>query len=69
MTLPCDGDGLAAFNMLHSAAKKLAGIVVARSGSPIVIGFGVGENFLASDQLALLSVTRRFMYQIGRAHV
>lgn len=24
MTLPCDGDGLAAFNMLHSAAKKLA---------------------------------------------
>ena len=37
-------------------------LVVARSGSPIVIGFGVGENFLASDQLALLSVTRRFMY-------
>ncbi|MDF2153252.1 glutamine--fructose-6-phosphate transaminase (isomerizing) [Vibrio sp. CAU 1672] len=37
-------------------------IVVARSGSPIVIGFGVGENFLASDQLALLNVTRRFMY-------
>jgi glucosamine--fructose-6-phosphate aminotransferase (isomerizing) len=37
-------------------------IVVARSGSPIVIGFGVGENFLASDQLALLSVTRRFMF-------
>jgi cell division protein ZipA len=24
MTLPCEGDGLAAFNMLHSAAKKLA---------------------------------------------
>jgi len=37
-------------------------IVVARSGSPIVIGLGVGENFLASDQLALLNVTRRFMY-------
>lgn len=37
-------------------------LVVARSGSPIVIGLGVGENFLASDQLALLSVTRRFMY-------
>ncbi|NNN44545.1 MULTISPECIES: glutamine--fructose-6-phosphate transaminase (isomerizing) [unclassified Vibrio] len=37
-------------------------VAVARSGSPIVIGFGVGENFLASDQLALLSVTRRFMY-------
>jgi len=37
-------------------------IVVARSGSPIVIGLGIGENFLASDQLALLNVTRRFMY-------
>lgn len=37
-------------------------LVVARSGSPIVIGRGIGENFLASDQLALLNVTRRFMY-------
>jgi len=42
--------------------KDPSRIVAARSGSPIVIGFGVGENFLASDQLALLSVTRRFMY-------
>ena len=37
-------------------------LIVARSGSPIVIGLGVGENFLASDQLALLNVTRRFIY-------
>ncbi|MGL9774259.1 MAG: glutamine--fructose-6-phosphate transaminase (isomerizing) [Sodalis sp. (in: enterobacteria)] len=37
-------------------------LVAARSGSPLVIGLGVGENFLASDQLALLPVTRRFMY-------
>ncbi|WP_305810904.1 glutamine--fructose-6-phosphate transaminase (isomerizing) [Photobacterium leiognathi] len=37
-------------------------IVVARSGSPLVIGLGVGENFIASDQLALLNVTRRFMF-------
>ncbi len=42
--------------------KDPSRIVVARSGSPIVIGFGVGENFLASDQLALLNVTRRFMF-------
>ncbi|MDE1309344.1 glutamine--fructose-6-phosphate transaminase (isomerizing) [Vibrio aestuarianus] len=61
---------------LQKTAKQLSGaygtvvvdrkdpsrIVVARSGSPIVIGLGVGENFLASDQLALLSVTRRFIY-------
>ena len=37
-------------------------LIVARSGSPLVIGYGIGENFLASDPLALLSVTRRFAY-------
>ncbi|QIM61889.1 glutamine--fructose-6-phosphate aminotransferase [Pasteurellaceae bacterium Orientalotternb1] len=37
-------------------------LIVARSGSPLVIGLGMGENFLASDPLALLSVTRRFIY-------
>ena len=37
-------------------------LVAARAGSPLVIGLGIGENFLASDQLALLSVTRRFIY-------
>lgn len=36
-------------------------LVVARSGSPLVIGLGIGENFVASDQLALLPVTRRFI--------
>lgn len=37
-------------------------LVVARSGSPLVIGLGIGENFVASDQLALLPVTRKFIY-------
>lgn len=37
-------------------------LIVARSGSPLVIGYSIGENFLASDPLALLSVTRRFSY-------
>ncbi|UJF18291.1 glutamine--fructose-6-phosphate transaminase (isomerizing) [Vibrio sp. SS-MA-C1-2] len=37
-------------------------LVTARSGSPLVIGLGMDENFLASDQLALLNVTRRFIY-------
>ena len=37
-------------------------LIVARSGSPLVIGYGIGENFLASDPLALLSVTRKFAY-------
>jgi len=37
-------------------------IVAARSGSPLVLGLGMGENFLASDQLALRQVTDRFVY-------
>lgn len=37
-------------------------LIAARSGSPMVIGLGFGENFIASDQLALLPVTRRFIY-------
>lgn len=37
-------------------------LVVARSGSPLVIGKGIGEMFVASDQLALLPVTRQFLF-------
>lgn len=37
-------------------------IIAVRSGSPLVIGLGIEENFLASDQLALLPVTQRFIY-------
>ena len=39
------------------------GIVVgARQGSPLVVGVGIDEAFLASDPLALLQVTDRFIY-------
>ena len=37
-------------------------LVVARSGSPMVIGRGIGEMFVASDQLALLPVTNQFLF-------
>ncbi|MBE9399597.1 glutamine--fructose-6-phosphate transaminase (isomerizing) [Pontibacterium sp. N1Y112] len=37
-------------------------LIAARQGSPLVIGVGIGENFIASDQLALLSVTDRFIF-------
>tara|TARA_R110000772_G_scaffold35177_1_gene84877 strand:+ start:1530 stop:3365 length:1836 start_codon:yes stop_codon:yes gene_type:complete len=37
-------------------------IIVARSGSPLVIGVGMGENFIASDPSALGQVTDRFIY-------
>lgn len=37
-------------------------IVCARSGSPLVVGVGIDENFIASDQLALRQVTDRFIF-------
>ncbi len=37
-------------------------LIAARSGSPLVIGVGIDENFIGSDQLALLQVTDRFMF-------
>ena len=37
-------------------------LIAVREGSPLVIGVGIGENFISSDQLALLPVTNRFMY-------
>ena len=37
-------------------------IVVARQGSPLVLGIGIGENFAGSDTLALRSVTDTFIY-------
>ena len=37
-------------------------IIVARRGSPLVIGLGVGENFIASDVAALVPVTQQFIF-------
>ncbi|NQD80651.1 glutamine--fructose-6-phosphate transaminase (isomerizing) [Pseudomonas sp. CrR14] len=77
-------------NALKAVVKQLQGayglavisaanpdrLLAARSGSPLVVGLGLGENFLASDQLALRQVTDRFMYleegdiaEIGRDSV
>lgn len=69
-TIPDLADALkAVVKQLHGAyglavisAKQPDRLIAARSGSPLVIGLGHGENFLASDQLALRQVTDRFMY-------
>ncbi|WP_055129628.1 glutamine--fructose-6-phosphate transaminase (isomerizing) [Pseudomonas mediterranea] len=51
-----------AYGLSVISARQPDRLVAARSGSPLVIGLGLGENFLASDQLALRQVTDRFMY-------
>ncbi|HGA2316304.1 TPA: glutamine--fructose-6-phosphate transaminase (isomerizing) [Pseudomonas putida] len=51
-----------AYGLALISVKQPDRLVAARSGSPLVIGLGHGENFLASDQLALRQVTDRFMY-------
>ncbi|HBS26402.1 MAG TPA: glutamine--fructose-6-phosphate transaminase (isomerizing) [Gammaproteobacteria bacterium] len=61
---------------VHQATKDLKGafalaviasdlpdaMVIARQGSPLVIGLGIGEHFVASDVQALLPVTHNFVY-------
>ncbi len=37
-------------------------LIAVRHGSPLVVGKGIGENFVASDVLALLSVAQGFIY-------
>jgi len=37
-------------------------LIVARAGSPLVVGVGEGENFIASDVFALLPVTSKFIF-------
>jgi len=70
------GEGLSLGDAVREACSRLVGaygmavvspsdphrMVVARAGSPLVIGLGVGENFIASDVFALLPVTQRFIF-------
>ncbi|ODN65529.1 MULTISPECIES: glutamine--fructose-6-phosphate transaminase (isomerizing) [Methylophaga] len=37
-------------------------LIAARKGSPLVIGIGIGEHFIASDVSALLPVTQNFIF-------
>ena len=44
------------------ASSESGRLIATRRGSPLVIGVGIGEYFIASDAAALLPVTRRFIY-------
>ncbi len=51
-----------AFAFAVLAADRPDELIATRRGSPMVVGIGIGEHFLASDSFALLPVTRRFIY-------
>jgi len=51
-----------AYALLVFDAENPDRIVVSRVASPLVIGLGLGENFVASGVPALLPVTQRFIY-------
>jgi len=53
-------DGAYALGVIST--REEGKLIAARSGSPLVIGVGIEENFIASDQLALRQVTDRFIY-------
>jgi glucosamine--fructose-6-phosphate aminotransferase (isomerizing) len=55
-----DLEGAYALGVLSTTSTDR--LVVARRGSPLVIGLGIGENFVASDVFALLPVTQRFIF-------
>jgi glucosamine--fructose-6-phosphate aminotransferase (isomerizing) len=51
-----------AFALAIIAKSDPARIIASRKGSPLVIGVGIEENFVASDYMALLPVTQNFIY-------
>ena len=53
-------DGAYALGVM--ASDQPGRLIAARRGSPLVIGIGIGEHFIASDVSALLPVTRRFIF-------
>ena len=51
-----------AYGAVFISSDEPEHLVLIRSGSPVVIGVGLGENFVASDPLALMPVTHNFIY-------
>jgi glucosamine--fructose-6-phosphate aminotransferase (isomerizing) len=53
-------EGAYALGIISTTEPKT--LVACRKGSPLVIGVGIGEYFIASDVAALLPVTQRFIF-------
>ncbi|WP_029406882.1 glutamine--fructose-6-phosphate transaminase (isomerizing) [Thiomicrorhabdus sp. Milos-T2] len=53
-------DGAYALGVISSDFPET--LIAARKGSPLVIGVGIGEHFIASDVSALLPVTQNFIF-------
>ena len=51
-----------AFSICAINVEEEERIYIARKGSPLVLGIGIGEHFIASDQMALRPVTDRFVF-------
>ena len=51
-----------AFAISVVSVKEPEHMITARLGCPLLIGLGEGENFIASDVSAVLSVTRKVIY-------
>ena len=51
-----------AYSLAILDQKTPGHIIAARSGSPLIIGVGDNAHFVASDQVALLPVTRRLIF-------
>ncbi|MEI7574729.1 MAG: glutamine--fructose-6-phosphate transaminase (isomerizing) [Methylotenera sp.] len=51
-----------AFAISVISVKEPEHMITARLGCPLLIGLGEGENFIASDVSAVLSVTRKVIY-------
>lgn len=53
-------DGAYSLGVIHKDYPDI--LISARKGSPLCIGLGIQENFIASDVMALLPVTSRFIF-------
>jgi glucosamine--fructose-6-phosphate aminotransferase (isomerizing) len=56
------GELAGAFAIAVIASDEPHRLVAARKGSPLVVGIGIGEHFVASDQIALRQVTDRVIF-------